>query len=376
MPQRRKSAPQKIVTQPIREGRVAKTRARDTIKAATNARPHRHNSVTPPISAHVATPRQTTPLGSDSLDRLSNILQDGFEKMRIQIHQANTSTFDQLMERLDEINSTTLPMSAATSNIGTTLTVPVISVPTTGVTPNSGMSSIPYIAPSSLNVLSRWPWVDQTIVESIGNGQFDINHLPKLHREEDARNRHLKATAEGIFNPFDKTKPSEVLVGQTKMHQAFRDPTTFFSAWQVYTSIRISYHPERGPGLAMFSERIYFHIQLNYPWYKILNYILAFFRAHQNSALDVWYDVDGTIVANTLAVTQQQPALTSPSKSSTKGNTLTQATTVSENPISQQTCRNWNRMDVGCRKPICQRRHVCSICDKDGHRAFQCPNLK
>ena len=126
----------------------------------------------------------------------------------------------------------------------------------------------------------------------------------------------------------------------------------------------------------MFSERIYFHIQLNYSWYKILNYIFAFFHAHQNSALDVWYDVDGILVANNLAVTQQQPVMTSPSKSSTKGNTITQATTASETPISQQICRNWNRMDVGCRKPICPHYHICLICDKDRHRAFQCPNLK
>ena len=184
-------------------------------------------------------------------------------------------------------------------------------------------------------------------------------------------------TAEGIFNPFDKTKPPEVLIGQTKMHLAFKDPTTFFCAWQIYTSIRTSYHPEHGPGLALFSERIYFHIQLNYPWYKILNYILAFFRAHQNSAPDVWNDVDGILVANNLAVgQQQQPALTNPSKSWTKGNAATQAITTSEKPIPQQTCRNWNRMDIGCTRPACQRRHICSICDKDGHRAFQCPNLK
>jgi hypothetical protein len=136
--------------------------------------------------------------------------------MRLQIHQANTSTFDQVMEHLDGLNGTAMPASTA---------------PITGRTAptfNSGTPSIPYLAPSSLNVLSRWLWVDQTVVESIGNGQFNINHLPKLHREEDARNRHVKATVEGIFNPFDKNKPPEVLVGQTKMHQAFKDPATFF----------------------------------------------------------------------------------------------------------------------------------------------------
>jgi hypothetical protein len=372
MPSRRKSAPQKTVTQTPRQGRVTKTKALDTIRNATNIR-SRFRAVTPiqsrtlasnspQVSSRAASPRRATLESADSIDRLSNVLRDGFERMGIQIRQANTSTFDQLMERLDGLSGTAVPVSAAPITSGTAPTF------------NSGMLSIPYMAPSSLNVLSRWPWVDQTIVESIGNGQFDINHLPKLHREEDVRNRHIKATAEGIFNPFDKTKPAEVLVGRTKMHQAFKDPATFFSAWQVYTSIRTSYCPERGPGLALFSERVYFHIQLNYPWYVILNYILAFFRAHQNSAPDVWNDVDGTLVANNIAVSQQRPAAGNPSKSSTKDNT--QSTTASEIPVSQQTCHNWNRMEIGCRKPNCQRRHVCSICDKDGHRAFQCSSSK
>jgi hypothetical protein len=292
--------------------------------------------------------------------------------MGVQIRQANTATFDQLMERLDGFGNTLAP---GDPNSRTTTSAPVTaSTPLVGAIPSTGTSTAPYVAPFPSNVLSRWSWVDQTVVESIGNGDFDINHLPKLHREEDARNRHIKASVEGVFNPFDVTKPSEVLVGQTKMHQAFRDPATFFSAWEVYVSIRTSYRPERGPGLALFSERIYFHLQLNYPWYKILNYIIAFFRAYQNSAPDVWNDVDGTLVANTLAVTQQRPAMGNTPKSS-KGN-ATSISTIANTSNDQQICRNWNRMDIGCRNVNCPRRHNCSICEKDGHRAFQCPAVK
>src|SRR5436305_3778153 len=156
MPQRRKTVPKEVVTQPIRQGRIAKTQARDTIRIATNAQPHRYRSVTPPVSTPAATPRQVTPLELDSIDRLCNILQDGFEKMRMQIHQENTSTFDQLMEHLGGLGGTTVPASAPTPIIsGTALTTPVISAPTIGIIPNSGMPSIPYVAPSSLNVLSR-----------------------------------------------------------------------------------------------------------------------------------------------------------------------------------------------------------------------------
>ena len=57
-----------------------------------------------------------------------------------------------------------------------------------------------------------------------------------------------------------------------------------------------------GPGLALFVVRIYFHFQLNLPWYVILNYIHAFFHAYQNSPIDVWNNVDGSLLANNLAV--------------------------------------------------------------------------
>ena len=324
MPPRRRPAPLKEVTQSTREDRVAKTQARNTIRMATNAHTRSHTSVTPSVQP------EALALGSDSIDRLNNTLQDGFERMTIEIRQTNASIFSQLMERLEGIDG-----EPSLDRTVTTIVPPVVPTSVPGVS-NSGTSSIPYIAPPSLNVLSRWSWVDQNIVEAIGNGQFDINHLPKFHREEDARNRHIKATTEDIFNPFDKSKSAEVFIDQIKLHQAFKEPASFFSAWNVYTSIRTSYYPEHGPGLSLFSERIYFHIQLNYPWYKILNYILAFFRAHQNSASEVWNDVDVILVANNLVVIQQWSALgTTISKSSIKGNTSISSMMIMDNPISQ-----------------------------------------
>jgi hypothetical protein len=35
-------------------------------------------------------------------------------------------------------------------------------------------------------------------------------------------------------------------------------------------------------------------------------YILAFFRLHQNSPSDIWNDVDATLVANNLTISQQR----------------------------------------------------------------------
>ncbi len=155
------------------------------------------------------------------------------------------------------------------------------------------------------------------------------------------RNRHIRATAEGIFNPFDKSKPAEILVGQTKMHQAFKDSSTFFSAWNVYASIRSTYQPERAPGLFLFAERIYFLIQLNYTWHSILNYILTFFRDFQNSDPEKWNVLDGVLVAHQFSVSQQKQT---PANNKAGGGTgkPNKSTSTSRVPISEQTCNNWN----------------------------------
>ena len=95
--------------------------------------------------------------------------------MGVQIRQANTSIFDQLMERLDGLNgntsaappaSTTAPpvplaappvLPAAPPVISTVTPLVTAAVtPITGVIPSSGIPSIPYVAPTPLNVLSRW----------------------------------------------------------------------------------------------------------------------------------------------------------------------------------------------------------------------------
>jgi hypothetical protein len=396
MPPRRKSTVQQVSAPVTRQLRISKSNAQQTILSAINPpnlNPDSVNNPPNPPPIRVDAPTPPTYRGPDAIDRLSTILQTGFENVGIQIRQASTSTFDQLMERLDGLSGISAPTPANAGGLsglsgptpanaggmsglsGTFPPTPTISGGLSGVSPvlggmTSSGTSLPLAASSSLNVLSRWSWVtDQNVIASIANGNFDINQLPKLHREEDFRNRHGKATAEGVFNPFDKSKPSEVLMGQTKMHQVFKDLPTFFSAWQVYTSIRSTYSPERAPGLALFSERIFFHFQLNYPWYKILNYILAFFRKHQNSPPDMWNDVDGVLVANHLAVSQQKPeaVVTTPS-------TTGKSNKSSDPSISQQICRNWNRMEIGCKNLDCQRRHICAICEKDGHRAFHCPS--
>ena len=130
-------------------------------------------------------------------------------------------------------------------------------------------------APGS-DTLSCWPWIEKSTVEAIVNGAFDINNLPKLHREESARNRHNLKTTDGVHFPMDGGK-GELVTVRTKMLTAFRDLPTFLSAWHIYMSVRSSYSPEGGPGLISWTERLIYRGQIH-PWPAVLNYAVSYFH--------------------------------------------------------------------------------------------------
>jgi hypothetical protein len=127
------------------------------------------------------------------------------------------------------------------------------------------------------HVLSRWPWVPEDIVKSIANGNFDIDSLPKLHRSKDLRDVYLKRSMKGggIYQPVDGSA-IEIVTGTSKLQSSFRDSTTFFLAWQVYTSIRTEFKLEMGTRLAHWTERLLYFVHLNYLWSSILSYIIAY----------------------------------------------------------------------------------------------------
>lgn len=112
------------------------------------------------------------------------------------------------------------------------------------------------------DILSRWPWVERSLVEDIANGEFDIYDLPKLHRDEYLRNRHIARSVDGIMHPLSGGRPL-IVQAKTKLQSSLRDFETLLSAWMIYVSIRTSYTPERGPGLAVWTERIAFHTSLH-----------------------------------------------------------------------------------------------------------------
>ena len=77
-------------------------------------------------------------------------------------------------------------------------------------------------------VLSHWHWVSENMIESLSLGNFDIENLPKLHRSDELRNAYLKRSMTGIYQPLDGG-PAEIVVGTSKLHSSFRDPTMFLS---------------------------------------------------------------------------------------------------------------------------------------------------
>ena len=86
-----------VITQLIREDRVAKTLTHDMIKATTNFHSY-HNFMT--ISYTSILHAFMSIIELNSMDRLNNILHDKFELMRIQTCQVNTSAIESIDEML------------------------------------------------------------------------------------------------------------------------------------------------------------------------------------------------------------------------------------------------------------------------------------
>jgi len=176
----------------------------------------------------------------------------------------------------------------------------------TGIVPPPSSS---LISPPAMpqHVLSRWHWVSEDTIKSISLANFDIENLPKLHRSDELRNGYLKRSMKGIYQPLDGG-PAEIVVGTSKLHSSFRDPTTFFLAWQIYVSIRAEFKPMMGTRLAYWTERLQYFVQLNYPWPAILEYIIAYYQTYQDRTdPDAWFKPDSTLINYHLTLVQQKP---------------------------------------------------------------------
>ena len=245
-------------------------------------------------------------------------------------------------------------------------------------------TGIPGLSSGALpqHILLRWPWVDTETITLIQLGKFDIEALPKLHQTDELRNAHVKRSVKGILQPLDGG-PSEILIGTTKLQSSFKDPTTFFLAWQIYVSIRMTFHPNRASGLAFWTERLQFYIYLNYPWTGILEYIIAFYKLNQDASPDSWFEPNPTLISYYLTLHQQKPGTVTPQAATgglkTGGGSKSKSAN-SRAKSSNEMCVMFNRV-VGCSWPQshggqkCPHRHTCNVCTSDQHNAVSCPKL-
>ena len=225
------------------------------------------------------------------------------------------------------------------------------------------------------NILSRWLWVEKDTIELIANGEFQIDGLPKLHRTDELRNAYLKKSLKGVYQPLDGG-PAEVIMGTTKLQSSFKEPTTFFLAWNIYMSIRTTFEPTRAAGLADWTERLFYFIHLNYPWISILEYIVAYFQLYQDTSPNDWFKPDSTLIAYYLTLSQQKAPTASTSQSHI-GTKPKFNTSHKSGSISDEICMMYNR-STGCtwkekKGEKCPRRHACTVCTSSQHTALMCP---
>jgi hypothetical protein len=173
----------------------------------------------------------------------------------------------------DELDPDLPPQLAEPDNLGPRALSPINAEPpplptesdiqSDPVTPTSDeIISLPSTSATEQYVRLRrtWPWVSDPTIESIKNGLFDPDRLPKLQGDDTLRIQTMKELA------------------------------CFLSAWGVYVSIRIAFAPERAPGLVVFTQHIAQLAQANkkkdFP--QVAKYVLSYWRLNQNASPEEW----------------------------------------------------------------------------------------
>ena len=382
-------------TRPVtRQGWVSKTTAQDTIRRAVlpcgqapgpsfvppdstriSGDPSLHHSPVRPLSpALLSITVLLTERAQLDVHGLGEILKDSLAHLSTEIRQANNSMYSQLVELLGERPATgTYSLPSSSTAVTAALNPPNVlppEIPSTLPTVPLNSTTLPAVP---LNALSHWYWVDTATIHSIDDGSFDIYSLPKLHREEDYRNRHIAKTTEGVRYPLDGGRP-EVIVGRTKMHQAFKDPNTFFSAWQIYISIRSFYHHDHASSLAFWTERLFFWLD-RYPWHNILNYVIAYFQDRKYKSSESWFDTNEQLFLNCIAIAPSKTSTSVSTPSATMQQSAPKGTSRQLLGVNtEQVCFNHNYAQ--CKfGTTCRRRHICAVCEDHNHIAGHCPSV-
>ena len=324
-----------------------------------------------------ATPPEPVPL--DVFTRRLGVMEEDQAGIVVQLEQMDGS-LENVTQRVGDLVLRMDGMGAVLEDIRArlgSLPAPVVpAAPLAPVVVQPAPVAVPGttpIPPPPVDVLSRWPWVDISIVQIIAGGTFDIHDLPKLHSDETLRTRYVSRSVEGVLQPLSGGVP-QLVHGKTKLQVSFSDFTTFMLAWSVYTSIRTTYAPERGPGLAFWLSQIALHTHLGYDFVDVLNYIVAYFQKYQKSSPEAWFDIDPQLHvihfgnASRKAVSA---ARTQPTKAVGKP---------PPPPQNEQICHAFNR-STGCTVKertgaTCLRKHICGRCYSPSHSQPKCTNVR
>jgi hypothetical protein len=145
----------------------------------------------------------------------------------------------------------------------------------------------------------------------------------------------------------------------------------WITTWMVYTGIRLSYAPERGPGFQVFTERLATYSKFGYEFSTVIDYAVAFFQKHQNSPPETWFDSDPDLHITHFGHAAQRAIAAVASRSVSPTKTTVPLGPRPFVPMNEQICHSFNRT-TGCKVENCFRRHVCQKCRSDGHNALAC----
>jgi hypothetical protein len=145
---------------------------------------------------------------------------------------------------------------------------------------------------------------------------------------------------------------------------------------------------DMGTRLTYWTERIQYFVDLGYPWYAILEYIVAYYQKYQNRTDEVaWFEPDSTLLHYHIALVRQKstpqlapPQSVSGSAASTirppQANLRTRPTGQRLESMAREICLMFNQSG-GCRwrdkeGGSCPRKHICSNCTSPDHVATSC----
>jgi len=125
-------------------------------------------------------------------ERFQLAIEDSLKTNQIELQATLNDTFSQITDRLDATETRPPPI--------------------TEQDPGMGAQGINNPLPDPHYVLSRYFWVDKSVVQSIADGEFDIHD----HQEQEPRAQHNRKIAHGVHFPADGGKP-ELVTTRTEM---------------------------------------------------------------------------------------------------------------------------------------------------------------